>query len=64
MEGIIITHYGINIDLDSENRQITEAWDTIQRTVSYYLLKFSMNNIIFLQECWNMISIFFFNFGP
>lgn len=51
MEGIIITHYGINIDLDSENRQITEAWDTIQRTVSYYLLKFSMNNIIFLQEC-------------
>lgn len=59
MEGIIITHYGINIDLDSENRQITEAWDTIQRTVSYYLLKFSMNNIIFLQECWNMISIFF-----
>ncbi|PVD23320.1 hypothetical protein C0Q70_16588 [Pomacea canaliculata] len=32
MEGIIITHYGINIDLDSENRQITEAWDTIQRT--------------------------------
>lgn len=64
MEGIIITHYGINIDLDSENRQITEAWDTIQRTVSYYLLKFSMNNIIFLQECWNMISIYFLNFGP